>query len=405
MSQITSQQQSIDSAKLYRMILDGTDFSLVDVRNRDAFSNWHIEGRTPLRTFNVPYFEIMAEGEADNLADAAAAYAKAHWENELPKDKPVVVVCAKEQTATFVAEGLRRLGYEAFSLVGGMAAWGDYYAVHPIVEDERLSVWQISRPARGCLSYIAASDGEAVIIDPLRHTDVYTDFVRERNLKVAGVFDTHGHADHISGGPSLAEEFNVPYYLHPYDAIHPLDVLPANLHYEPLRDDMHFRVGQVDLRAIHVPGHTLGNIVFLLDGKYLFSGDSIFVSSVARPDLGGQGEKWAPIHFRSLQKLLQLDPNTWVLPGHFSRFDEADETGTVRAQLGDLLNRNEDLQRLADGETAFVDFMLSHLPKFPPQYIDIKRVNAGLLAPTDDESSELELGRNICALSHAYQQS
>ena len=68
-------------------------------------------------------------------------------------------------------------------------------------------------------------------------------------------------------------------------------------------------------------------------------------------------------------------------------------------------NRNEDLQRLADGEAAFVDYMLSHLPKFPPQYVDIKRVNAGLLAPTDDESSELELGRNICALSHAYQQS
>lgn len=404
MSQTTSQQPTIDAAQLYQMIIDDTDFSLVDVRNRDAFSAWHIEGRTPLRTINVPYFEILEAAENDNLVDATAAYAAAHWQNALPKDKPVVVVCAKEQTASFVAEGLRQLGYNAASLAGGMAEWGDYYAIQPVVEDDRLSIWQINRPARGCLSYIAASGGEAVIIDPLRHIDVYTQFIRERNLQVTGVFDTHGHADHISGGPKLAEEFNVPYYLHPYDGIHPLDVLPANLQYEPLRDGMTFRVGQVDLKAIHVPGHTLGNIVFLLDGKYLFSGDTIFVTSVARPDLGGQGEKWAPIHFRSLQMLLQLDPATWVLPGHYSRLDEADETGTVRAQLGELLQRNEDLKRLADGEAAFVDYMLSHLPVFPPQYVDIKRVNAGLLVPTEDESSELELGRNICALSNAYQQ-
>lgn len=387
---------------LYQMILRGTDFSLVDVRNRDAFSAWNIEGRNPLRTINVPYFEIIAAAESEDLAGAAAAYAELHWQEALPKDRPVVVVCAQEDTSAFIAEGLRRLGYDATFLAGGMAAWGNYYAIQSITQSERLAVWQVSRPARGCLSYIVASNGEAVIIDPLRHTEVYARFIKENNLTLTGVFDTHGHADHISGGPSLANEFNVPYHLHPYDGIHPLDVLPAQVDYEPIRDGANYSVGTVNIQAIHIPGHTLGNLVFLLDGSYLFSGDSIFIESVARPDLGGQGERWAPLHFRSLDRLRQLSPDIWVLPGHFSQLAEADADGTVRGQLGDLLQSNEDLQRLATGEASFVEHLLSHLPQFPPQYVDIKRVNAGLLKPTEDEASELELGRNICALADAY---
>lgn len=401
MSYVAFPTESITSEALYHMILDGTDFSIVDVRNRDAFAAWNIEGRVPIRTINVPYFEIIEAAESEDLAAAAAAYATAHWQDKLPKNRPVVIVCAQEDTSAFVAEGLQRLGYEAAFLAGGMAAWGDYYAIRPITESDRLAIWQIARPARGCLSYVVASNGEAVLIDPLRHTEVYTDFAAAHGLTITAVFDTHGHADHISGGPPLADELQVPYYLHPYDAIHPLDVVPAELDYEPIRDGATYSVGDVTFQALHVPGHTLGNTVFLFDESYLLSGDTIFVESVARPDLGGQGERWAPIHFRSLERLVHLSPDVCVLPGHFSDLKEADATGTVSGRLGDLFQSNDDLRRLSAGESSFVQHLLGHLPNFPPQYIDIKRVNAGLLSPTAAEASELELGRNICALVDA----
>ena len=217
------------------------------------------------------------------------------------------------------------------------------------------------------------------------------------------MLDTHAHADHISGGPALAERLGVPYYLHAYDAIHPLDVLPATLSYEPITDGQRISFGRSTLQALHIPGHTLGNLAYVLDDRYVFTGDSIFIQSVARPDLGGRGDTWAPLHFNSLQKLLGLPDSALILPGHFSRLDEADERGAFAGTLGDLRESNHDLQVVERGEQAFVEHLLSHLPTFPPQYVDIKRVNAGFFQPDEDAASELELGRNICALAHAYE--
>ena len=73
--------------------------------------------------------------------------------------------------------------------------------------------------------------------------------------------------------------------------------------------------------------------------------------------------------------------------------------GIYHARLGDLKRSNEGLQALVAGERAFVDFIMARLPEFPQQYVDIKRVNLGLLRPSEDEASELELGRNVCALA------
>jgi glyoxylase-like metal-dependent hydrolase (beta-lactamase superfamily II) len=157
------------------------------------------------------------------------------------------------------------------------------------------------------------------------------------------VLDTHGHADHISGGPALAEKLGVPYYLHPYDGIHPLDVLPARISYGYLTDGQSFDVGGSQIRTIHIPGHTLGNVAFLLDDEYLFTGDSIFIESIARPDLGGHGDTWAPLHYHSLRKLLALGDDTVVLPAHFSSLKEDAAGGLFARRLGDLRSSNEGL--------------------------------------------------------------
>jgi glyoxylase-like metal-dependent hydrolase (beta-lactamase superfamily II) len=226
---------------------------------------------------------------------------------------------------------------------------------------------------------------------------------RGSGVTIQTVIDTHGHADHISGGVALADRTGATYYLHPYDAIHPFDMLPATIPYEFIRDSQTFPVGRHELEALHIPGHTLGLVAFRLADRYLFTGDSIFIRSIARPDLGGKAETWAPLHARSLRRLLSLPGGITVLPGHISSLDEADEAGGFAASLDDLKKRNEGLAVLQrESEEGFVRYLLESLPKFSPEYVDIKRVNAGLLAPAEQDAATLELGKNVCALSQAY---
>ncbi len=377
-------------------------FFILDVRNRDEFEAWRIEGRRPIPTLNVPYFEILEEGGMDDVVESVVAYAKRDLTSKLPADQPILVVCAKGGTSALVAEGLRVLGYNAINLAGGTLAWGNFYDVKAVVEQPSLSIYQVSRPARGCLSYVVASNGEAVVVDPLRHVDNYLNLAQEKGFRIAFVLDTHAHADHISGGRDLADRLGAPYYLHPYDGIHPIDVLPASIAYEPLWSGQSFTIGGTRIETIHIPGHTLGNVAYLVDGRYLLTGDSIFIESIARPDLGGRGDSWAPIHYRSLATLLNLPDSTLILPGHFSSLREANEHGLFACTLGALKAQNEGLIMVQRGEQEFVQYILSSLPTFPKQYVDIKRVNAGLLTADEDTASELELGKNICALAQAY---
>lgn len=386
---------SLTPAELKSMLDEGTPFLLLDVRNEDEFRRWKIEGRHTPPTVNVPYFDFLEDAEANA--------------RKVPRDKPVVTVCAKGGSSAWVAdEVLRPRGYDVVNLEGGMTAWGGYYAVHPVPEADRaVRVWQLERPSRGCLHHVIGyGDGaqQAVVIDPPRHHDRVLDLARAEGLTIQHVIDTHAHADHISGGPALARATGATYWLHPYDGIHPIDVLPATIAYEWLHDGQEFRLGAALLRAIHVPGHTLGITALALDDgnrRLLFSGDTIFIRSIARPDLGGRGETWAPLHYHSLYgRLLTLPGDTLVLPGHFSSPHEARDDGLYAARLADLKRDNPELSM--SNKDAFVEHLLASLPVFPPQYVDIKRVNAGLLQPDEEKANELELGRNVCALASAY---
>ena len=390
---ISSAITAMSATDMYAAIMDGSVPFILDVRNEDDFDRWRVEGRANMNILNLPYFEFVEDEEAslDMLA------------KHVSTEEEILVVCAKEGSAQYVAEILRDAGYSVSYLKEGITSWGDLYDVRDVVDGEYGRIIQIARPARGDLSFVLISGGQAAIVDPLRHIDFYLNSINEAGATLTHIFDTHAHADHISGGPDLKAATGANYYMHPYDAIHPLDMLPATISYNYLHDGQTFQVGQMTIKTIWFPGHTLGQVNYLATtpdgGRYLFTGDGIFLQSFGRPDLGGQGERWTPILYESMFHRLppHLTDDTYILPAHFSQQDEDGGNGIFVESYATVRGQNEALKPRSLEE--FTDYVLGSLPHFPEEYVEIKRVNAGLSQPDEEAASELELGRNICALS------
>ncbi|MDO9219866.1 MAG: MBL fold metallo-hydrolase, partial [Thiobacillus sp.] len=299
--------------QVWERLLRSEPMFILDVRNRDEFERWRVEGPHLVPTFNIPYFELLdLEGEQEDVTAAVMRGVKAQLMEQLPHDRPILAVCAEGNTSRYVAEGLRRLDFDAVNMEGGMEAWGNYYAWRPVVETERFSLYQMVRPARGCLSHVLVSEHVAAVFDPGRHIEHYHELAAAVGARIEMVLDTHLHADHLSGGPALGHGDHIPYHLHPYDAIHPLDMLPARIAYRPLEAGQTFEVGAAGVKVLHFPGHTLGMVAFLIEDRYLLSGDSLFLESIARPDLGGKAEAWAPLLYESLMRMAQLPAETLV---------------------------------------------------------------------------------------------
>lgn len=370
--------KEISCKELHDKLEGKEEVTLLDVRNESAFIAGHIEGKGP--RINIPYNDVMA-GRGD-----------------LPKEGEIVIACFKGKSAHAVASHLHERGYQPVVLTGGMERWNAFIERKCVVSKGPFSIYQFIRPSRGCLSYVIVSEKEAIVIDPLRNIEPYLSLFRELGVVPKYVIDTHAHADHISGGVELAISRNVPYYLHPYDGIHPIDCLPAKIKFEPSWADRSYSVGTVELKGIHVPGHTLGNMAYLLNG-YLFAGDSIFLHSVARPDLGGKAEAWTKLHYQSLRKLMALGDETVVFPSHVASFDECNEERIYSKKMGELKRGNEGLVMAQKSLEEFSSYILSHLPKAPPEYFDIKRVNIGLKEVDEETAIVLESGKNICALN------
>jgi glyoxylase-like metal-dependent hydrolase (beta-lactamase superfamily II)/rhodanese-related sulfurtransferase len=397
-AEIEADVEEITVDEFYQRISRPSDILLLDVRNDRDFENWRIESRHTPETMHVPYI-IFAEDGPEALEELPELTA-------VPDDREIIAVCAKGGASDFVASILRDEGKRAVNLIDGMIAWGNYYRVRTVVEEATYQIYQVDRVARGCLSHVLISNGQAAIIDPLRHVEHYQKLLDEKGARLAMLLDTHAHADHISGAPELARQSGAPYYLHPYDAIHPFDMLPAVIDYEMLDDGQKLSLGELTIEVIHTPGHTLGQVNFLVtepSGQaYVFTGDNIFLQSFGRPDLGGQGEAWAPIVYDTIFRKMKekVADDTWLLPGHYANPSEANAEGVYIKRMADLWQENSGLQFA--NRDHFIAYVLTHLPQMPEQYIEIKRVNIGLSQPNEQEASELELGKNVCALSDAY---
>jgi glyoxylase-like metal-dependent hydrolase (beta-lactamase superfamily II)/rhodanese-related sulfurtransferase len=380
---ITSDARDATTPLQLKQAMDaGQQLFMLDVRNADEFRHWRIEGKPDVEILHIPYFAVIED------PDTTIA--------RVPKDRHITVVCAKGGASAFVAEMLRERGFQASNLVGGMVAWGNAHQAREVLiapaGPPDMRFYQINRFGKGCLSYLIGSAGTAIVVDPSRHVDAYIRLVEEHGFKIQHVFDTHLHADHISGGRLLADHARATYHIQAADAA------GARFAYEPLQDGQQFLVGSIRVRviALETPGHTPGSTTFLINDQCLLTGDTLFVQGTGRPDLGGMAEPWARSLYHTLfEKLGRLPDEVWVLPAHFSDPAEVRDDGLVTARLGDLRKGNAALQ--SRSEEKFVRFILAHLAEQPAIYQDIRKANLGLMALDEDRLVEMELGKNQCA--------
>ncbi|MBK7041347.1 MAG: MBL fold metallo-hydrolase [Bacteroidetes bacterium] len=170
-----------------------------------------------------------------------------------------------------------------------------------------------------CLSeatYFIESNGEVAVIDPLRDIDKYIQLAEQKNAVIKYIFETHFHADFVSGHIDLAKKTGAQIIYGP-DAETGFEKYSA-------KDQERFTLGNVQFQAIHTPGHTLESTCYLLYDEQqqphaLFTGDTLFVGDVGRPDLFSGNlskEALAGYLYESLQKIKQLAPEVKVYPAH-----------------------------------------------------------------------------------------
>jgi hydroxyacylglutathione hydrolase len=171
------------------------------------------------------------------------------------------------------------------------------------------------------LSYFfgCGSLGKAVAVDVVAGDEQwFLDQAREANVTISHVIDTHVHADHYSGGRALAERAGAQYCLHESDKA------LVQFDFTPLTDNETIEAGNVLIKVLHTPGHTLDSLCLLVTDKrrgdqpwFVLTGDTLFVGSVGRPDLAGREQAMAGMLFDSLHaKLLTLPDETEIFPGH-----------------------------------------------------------------------------------------
>jgi glyoxylase-like metal-dependent hydrolase (beta-lactamase superfamily II)/rhodanese-related sulfurtransferase len=187
--------------------------------------------------------------------------------------------------------------------------------------EENHRIMEVKQIYTGCLAqgaYYIESNGEVAIVDPLREVQPYIDLANERGANIKYVLETHFHADFVSGHVTLAEKTGAPIVFGPH----------ANPDFQAhiATDGERLKLGNVEIEVLHTPGHTMESTTFLLRDEAgnphaIFSGDTLFLGDVGRPDLAQKSdltiEDLASHLYDSLRnKIMTLPDDTIVYPGH-----------------------------------------------------------------------------------------
>lgn len=358
---------SISTSELTPRLDGDTTLFLVDVREPDEVAQWHIAG-----AHNIPLASLEDR------------------RGEIPDERAIVLVCAIGARAQQGAEILAQHGIASRVLEGGMSSWVNTY--DRVAGDVGgATVVQVRRRGKGCLSYVVGAGNSAISIDPSLEIDQYLGVAHEHGWVITHVVDTHLHADHVSGARQLAKATGATLWLNPAD-----DFV---FDYEPLVDGLAIELAPgvaLTVSSVSVPGHTEGSTMYQLGDDAIFTGDTLFLESVGRPDLADQAELFAHYLYRSLhERVLSHKDETLVFPAHYGqgvpiRYGEflAENLGTLRAQLP-VLSLNE---------SEFVDWALANVKDRPDNYKAIVLINSGRAAQSADVA-ELEAGPNRCAVA------
>lgn len=221
------------------------------------------------------------------------------------------------------------------------------------------------------LSYFlgCGSKGKAIAVDVVAGNELW--FMNEAakaNVTITHVIDTHIHADHYSGSRALAKLANAKYCLHESDK----NLVKFNFH--PLSDNDIIEVGNVEVKVLHTPGHTLDSICLLVTDKrrgeqpwFALTGDTLFVGSLGRPDLAGKESEMAAQLFDSLHaKLLTLPDETEIFPGHQAgSVCGAGISGKPSSTIGFEKRFNPGLH--ISNKDEFVRYLTSEIPPRPKE--------------------------------------
>jgi glyoxylase-like metal-dependent hydrolase (beta-lactamase superfamily II)/rhodanese-related sulfurtransferase len=407
--QTTGNNQEIEPTELKKKIDNHENIFILDVRTPQEYEAWKLSYENHQNPKLIPVDRLFMNDP--NLL------------KEIPKDQEIVTLCAHGNRSMMAARLLNQLGYNVKSVRGGMAGWNKVYDVAEVRVpiEAPFRIWQIRRISKGCMGYIVSSkeDKTAAAIDPSREIyEAFLSVASENDLKIIKVIDTHQHADHVSGVAKLtsaiarqgnAEAFACFSSLEEYNS----ENTEIRIHY--LKDGDNIEISpRISLGVIHTPGHTNGSMSFLLSStndtdankhteekspvSYLFTGDTLFVDSVGRPDLREEAKKYAELLYQTYhQKIVNLPENTLVLPAHFNATSIAlKHAEPISETIGSLKKK---IKLLSMNEDDFVHQVTDTLPSRPMNYKTIIEINKRILPFDDMQMPDLEAGPNSCAVS------
>jgi glyoxylase-like metal-dependent hydrolase (beta-lactamase superfamily II) len=365
---------TIDVDALRERLERGEPTVVLDVRPATEHDEWSIPG-----SVHIDAYHALRARDPNALAGI-----------ELPRDVLVVTVCAAGNTSKIAAEQLRERGIPARTLVGGMKAWSLAWNIaEVVVTHSDVRIIQVRRTGKGCLSYLIASGKEAAVVDASLPTEVYLRLAQARDWVVRFVLETHVHADHLSRSRQLAKQCGARLFLPRQDRV--------SFEAEWIDEGDIVPVGQCRLHALRTPGHTGESTCYVIDDGAVLTGDTLFLTSVGRPDLEAgivEAREHARMLHASLRRLMSLDPDILVLPGHTSE-PVAFDPRAIAAPLGEVKAK---IALLGRSEAAFIEEILGRLPPAPPKHQQIVRLNeAGSLPEVDP--TDLEAGANRCAVT------
>jgi glyoxylase-like metal-dependent hydrolase (beta-lactamase superfamily II) len=407
--QKTGSSQEIEPNELKKKIDNHENIFILDVRTPQEYESWKLSYDKHDNPKLIPIDRLFLNDS--NLL------------KEIPKDKEIVTVCAHGNRSLMAARLLNQLGYNVKSVKGGMAGWNKVYDVAEVAvpKEAPFRIWQIRRISKGCMGYIVSSkeDSTAVVIDPSRENyEAFLKVAKENELKIVKIIDTHQHADHVSGVAKLAKAITAETNskaLAYFSSLEEYNNENSEINLNFIKDQDQIEITKkISLRAIHTPGHTNGSMSFFIEYyddtdvkkstqdhlqySCFFTGDTLFVDSVGRPDLREEAGKYAGLLYQSYhQKIVKLPENTVVLPAHFNGNSIALKHGVpISDTIGSLKKK---IKLLSMAEDEFVHFVTDTLPSRPMNYKTIIDINKKMLPYDGMEMPDLEAGPNSCAVS------